>query len=112
MTTSPARPFQFSLGSLLWLVVLVALVCGWLVDRTRLSRAHQEQLQEAQRIRQQAAQQKARSDAMHRRWLQTESELKRLEVKYREPEEAERNLSRTQYRIQRERESALFLENR
>ena len=39
MNALPRKPpFQFGLGSLLWLVLVCALLLGWILDRTRLQK--------------------------------------------------------------------------
>jgi hypothetical protein len=106
------KPLQFGLGSLLWLVLLVAVLIGWHQDRTQLRRELQQQSHEVQAIRHQAAAEKARSDAMLRRYIAAESELKRFKEEYRIYEEVKQDLSRTELRLRRETESGLILQDR
>ena len=109
----PRKPPQFSLGSLLWLMLSVAVVGGWYVDRTRLNHKVEGQAAEVQQIRQKAIADKAHFDQLIQSSLAAQiaaqTELDRLRQYERRRQELEENLLR---RIRHEREIGLLLRNR
>ena len=109
----PCKPPQFSLGSLLWLVLLVAVLGGWYVDRTRMSRTLEQQSTEVREVKRRAAADKAHFDQLIQSSLAAQiaaqTELDQLRQVERRRQEVEENLLR---RIRHEREISLLLQNR
>jgi hypothetical protein len=86
------KTFQFGVGTLLWTIVLVAVLSAWHVDRIRLSSALVEKSKEVERIKQSAAEDRLMLKAMVSRSLDAEIELKRLKDDRRSQQQAEREL--------------------
>jgi cytochrome c-type biogenesis protein CcmH/NrfF len=76
--TTPHRkpPFQFRLGSLLWLILVVAILIGWYLDSTKLRRHLREQ--------------RARTNHHILRDVRSQSEIVQLEETIRQTKQAGR----------------------
>lgn len=102
------KPFQFGLRSLLWLVLLLAILLGWYADRRQRQRDFDQTQATLLKVQNRLAAEKASLRAMRDRYMTVERELQ----SFRRAEQASQEADREVGRVQREREARLLLEDR